>query len=284
MSGDSKREKMQSELFKSNCKLFVAWLSNVAANGKNRMAIASLPSNDPLKDFFYQLCARRAQALAAARTTKSLPVGVAQAAFMAAVGNAFGRTSTAGPNNPTTFINVEAQSVAYTALYFWLIPAVFLASIIGASETKDHVPRILDDIYTDLRRFLQEHEHVARIVESFRENDPMSWIGAPRLHEWLHRKEYEDSEQRKFFGGIYSWQAKPPLGFWFKLSGSNFTLDGQLFQSSLSLAVRFAERSSLALFPQLVFNCRHVGECCNITATQMTRILTWTVRQCNLLL
>ena len=40
-------------------------------------------------------------------------------------------------------INVEAHSIAYSALYFWIIPAVILSSVIGVSQTEASIPRIL---------------------------------------------------------------------------------------------------------------------------------------------
>lgn len=55
-----------------------------------------------------------------------------------------GRTaSSASISSDTVYINVEAHSIAYSALYFWIIPAVILGSVIGVSQTKASIPRIL---------------------------------------------------------------------------------------------------------------------------------------------
>ena len=55
-----------------------------------------------------------------------------------------GRTASAASiSSDTVYINVEAHSIAYSALYFWIIPAVFLSSVIGVSQTEASIPRIL---------------------------------------------------------------------------------------------------------------------------------------------
>ena len=38
---------------------------------------------------------------------------------------------------------LRRYSIAYSALYFWIIPAVFLSSVIGVSQTEASIPRIL---------------------------------------------------------------------------------------------------------------------------------------------
>ena len=88
-------------------------------------------------------CDLTAQALAADRATKFLPIIVAQIFFVGTIGIAFGRAPTAssGPS-PQTFVNIEAHSIAFSALYFWILPAVFLGSIIGVSQTENALPRI----------------------------------------------------------------------------------------------------------------------------------------------
>ena len=55
-----------------------------------------------------------------------------------------GRTASAASiSSDTVYINVEAHSIAYSALYFWIIPAVILSSVIGVSQTEASIPRIL---------------------------------------------------------------------------------------------------------------------------------------------
>jgi len=76
---------------------------------------------------------------------------VAQSFFIGTVGIAFGRTeaSASGPN-PSTYINIEAHSIAFSALYFWIIAAVFLSAIIGVSQTENAIPQILHRFQQDL--------------------------------------------------------------------------------------------------------------------------------------
>ncbi len=51
--------------------------------------------------------------------------------------------SAASISSDTVYINVEAHSIAYSALYFWIIPAVILSSVIGVSQTEAAIPHIL---------------------------------------------------------------------------------------------------------------------------------------------
>lgn len=55
-----------------------------------------------------------------------------------------GRTASAASIiSDTVYINVEAHSIAYSALYFWIIPAVILSLVIGVSQTEASIPHIL---------------------------------------------------------------------------------------------------------------------------------------------
>ena len=137
-------------------------------------------ANNTIKAAIHQT----ANALAADRATKCLPIIIALSIFIGAVGIAFARTVSAGAFNETTFINVEAHGIANSALYFWVIPAVFLSSVIGVSQTQAAIPRILRRLQTDLR--LSSSPQQERI-EALNERLSMD-------------------ETRKFYGGIYSWQ------------------------------------------------------------------------------
>ena len=127
------------------------------------------------------------RALAADRATKALPIVVAQSFFIGAVGISIARTNSAAGNpalSDTLFINVEAHSIAFSALYFWVIPAVFLASVIGVSQTQAAIPRILKRFQGDLDRL-----NLSRKVEM-----PSKCL------------QKEGDQNRKSHGGIYSWQ------------------------------------------------------------------------------
>ena len=77
---------------------------------------------------------------------------------------------------------MEAHSIAFTAQYFWIIPTVFLGSIVGVSQTEAAIPRILRRFQIDLERL--------QLLKS---------IKLP--NDCLH-----DKQRRIFHGGIYSWQ------------------------------------------------------------------------------
>lgn len=93
------------------------------------------------RDLFISLCLECASHLAADRSTKFLPVIVAQAFFIGSVVVAIIRTkSLAEGPNPQTYIDIETYSIGFTALYFWVISAVTLTSVIGTSQTAQFHP------------------------------------------------------------------------------------------------------------------------------------------------
>ena len=152
-----------------------------------------------------EICQKTGNALAADRSTKFFPVFVAELFFIGTIGIAFGRTESAaeGPN-PTTYINIEAHSIAFSALYFWLIPAVLLASVIGVSQTENAYPRIL-------RRLHEEIEN------KFPHWEEKHWDKSlPKNHVTSGDVERRpDAPIRECSGGIYTWQptgAQPTMG------------------------------------------------------------------------
>ena len=133
-----------------------------------------------------------AEALAADRATKYLPIVVALSFFIGLVAVALTRTKNAvhsGNYNTTLFINLEVHSVAFSALFFWVIPAVFLGSVIGVSQTEERIRRILERFQRDLERDFKELTAQPEQSRSFIGND------------W----------DRVFSGGLYSWR---PL-YWY---------------------------------------------------------------------
>ncbi|KAK0704579.1 hypothetical protein B0H67DRAFT_673749 [Lasiosphaeris hirsuta] len=94
-----------------------------------------------------------ASMLAADRSTFVLPVFIAQGAFLFAIGAAFWRVIGVPPQ-PHSWTNVEAYSIAMSAPFLYTLPAVFLAAIMGASQTETSVPTILNS----LRRQLAEKD------------------------------------------------------------------------------------------------------------------------------
>ena len=135
-----------------------------------------------------------AEALAADRATKYLPTVVAELFFIGAIAVALSRTIAAidtNAFNQTIFISLEVHSIAFTTLYFWIIPTVFLGSIIGVSQTEARIPRILNRFQRDVRKHFEE-----------------SGIDFPGFQEEMVKLKtrVESKEDRLFHGGIYSWQ------------------------------------------------------------------------------
>ena len=148
---------------------------------------------------------RTADALAADRATKFLPIIIALLIFIGAIGIAVGRTASAGAFSETTFINVEAHGIANSALYFWILPAVFLSSIIGVSQTQGAIPRILEQLQKDLHLLLLPQQER---IEPFNGRHRMLKKRLSILNNRLDalNKCLDKDDMRKFYGGIYSWQ------------------------------------------------------------------------------
>ena len=144
-----------------------------------------------------------ARALAADRSTKLLPIAVALVFFIGAVGIAIFRTAAAAKNSATSdtvFINVEAHSIAFSALYFWIIPAVFLSSIIGVSQTEAAIPRILRRFQVDLARMALP-ETLTLPADCVDDDGLLLPKSIKQLNACL-----KDDQKRIFHGGVYSWR------------------------------------------------------------------------------
>ena len=207
-----------------------------------------------------EICQKAGNALAADRTTKFFPVVVAQGFFIGTVAIAFGRTEAAaeGPN-PKTFINIETHSIAFTALYFWVIPAVFLASVIGVSQTENAIPRILRQLQTD-------------ITAAF----PLLKSSLPNEH--LTPDDVEgrpDAALRERSGGIYSWQPRARWRGTNVISHSTSNTEGlgkvlvavmRLEAGSPVLPLMIVAAGTLTgllisyLVPPIGFSCRNIAE------------------------
>lgn len=173
------------------------------------------------------------RALAADRSTKFLPIVVAQAFFIGAVGIAIFRTAAAAgarASSDTVFINVEAHSIAFSALYFWIIPAVFLSSIIGVSQTEAAIPRILRRFQIDVER-----------------------LNLPNKIE-LPNECLDNNEKRLLNGGIYSWQPK-------KCTPSHERLTYHIvLPYSVVILGTMTGMIVSTLVPPDGLDCRHIGE------------------------
>ena len=185
MSGATERVRQSRITLRSDGKqLKVAKYDNLLTRGRSN----ATTTKDRIE--FFKICELTANALAADRATKFLPMTAAQTIFIATIAVAFGRTPAAAEgDSPSTYINIEAHSIAFSALYFWLIPAVLLASIIGVSQTENAIPRILHRFQVELDGYFVPTE-----------NDSPGW-------SLFHKaNNSSDLEKRRKNGGIYSWQ------------------------------------------------------------------------------
>lgn len=171
------------------------------------------------------------RALAADRSTKFLPIIVAQVFFIGAIGIAIFRTAAAAGANAssdTVFINVEAHSIAFSAQYFWIIPAVFLGSIIGVSQTEAAIPRILRRFQGDIER-----------------------LDLPKVI--LPNSCLDEKEKRVFHGGVYSWQPQ-------KRRPSRISMTCHYLSYLLVITGTVTGMSVSAFVPPDGWDCRHIGE------------------------
>ncbi|KAL8782597.1 MAG: hypothetical protein Q9195_009614 [Heterodermia aff. obscurata] len=178
------------------------WSEDTSAQRILHTALISFPASSESEKTFMAVVRQTAEALAADRSTKLLPIAVALFFFIGAVGIAIFRTAAAARNSVTSdtvFINVEAHSIAFSALYFWIIPAVFLSSIIGVSQTEAAIPRILRRFQEDLARMALP-EDVMLPRNSVDDDGPVLSTEIKRLNGCL-----EDKQKRVFHGGVYSW-------------------------------------------------------------------------------
>ncbi|MCJ1250376.1 hypothetical protein MMC30_007602 [Trapelia coarctata] len=120
------------------------------------------------------ICQRTSDELARDRSTKLLPIVVAQVFFIISIGLAFLKSDVA----PT-------HTIALSALHLWLIPAVFLSAVIGVSQTENSIPEILKRFQEDINRAFGKQQLVLPDVDAKR-----------------------STQTRRTRGGIYSWQAR----------------------------------------------------------------------------
>jgi hypothetical protein len=96
-----------------------------------------------------------ANSLAADRQTKTLPILYGLFLFIQAFAFAFFNTNQSDkaslqyPNGK--LINIEAHSIAFSALLLWIIPAVYFSSIIGVSQMDEEIPRKLEHFQKQLK-------------------------------------------------------------------------------------------------------------------------------------
>jgi hypothetical protein len=174
---------------------------------------------------------RTAKALAADRAIKFLPIVVAQCFYIGSVGIAIFRTKAAADSSTSgdsVFINVEAHSIAFSSLYLWIIPAVFLASFIGVSQTTAAMPDILGTL----------------------EEDEMLKPHFGNLNGNL------DQRSRIYQGGVYSWR---PLR-WDAEKPLSWKQQHTLLPYIIVLLGTVSAITISALVPPDGIDCRHIAQ------------------------
>jgi hypothetical protein len=91
-----------------------------------------------------------------------LPIVYGLFLFIQAFGFAFYKTNQSEkaslqyPNGK--WVNIEAHSIAFSALLLWLIPAVYFSSIIGVSQMDEEIPRKLEHFQKQLKNLKMQSE------------------------------------------------------------------------------------------------------------------------------
>lgn len=154
--------------------------------------------------------------LAADRSTYILPIFIAQIAFVFSLGAAFWRILGVPPH-PGSWTNVEAYSIAMSAPFLAILPAVLLSAVLGVSQTESSVPRILNELRGNLLREDWSPPPLAgrgRGGEMMIERIPLGQvsIGKELLLRGIVEDEEENGEEMVTFpervanGGMYAWQ------------------------------------------------------------------------------
>ena len=132
---------------------------------------------------------------------------------------------------------MEAHSIAFSALYFWIIPAVFISSIIGVSQTEAAIPRILRRFEVDVERLNLRNK-----------------IKLPNGC-------LDDNEKRIFHGGVYSWQPHKCHPYF-------------NFLSYVIVVMGTATGMAVSAFvPPDGWNCRHFGEIAILIAWLLSALI-----------
>lgn len=182
-----------------------------------------------------------AGSLAADRQTRILPVFLAELFFIGGWVISLIKAASSEPS-PTNWVNVEAQSIAISALYLWVTSTVGLASVIGASQTEDAIPRILQTFEYNLSAFVGPQNR----RPSMRRRLELCWC--------------KRSIDRALCGGTYSWRplrwhTGSQLG-WITRSAVAFSVVALVF---VGCSFLISATLSYLVSPR-GFSCRHIPE------------------------
>ncbi|KAF2833562.1 hypothetical protein CC86DRAFT_11647 [Ophiobolus disseminans] len=183
-----------------------------------------------------------AGSLAADRQTRILPVALAELFFIGGWVISLIKAASSEPG-PTNWVNVEAQSIAISALYLWVTSTVVIASLIGASQTEDAIPRILHALEYQLATFQTDTSRRPSIAERIE----ISWC--------------RRSIDRAVHGGAYS---RRPMKWKAEYEACNVSIPALVTFSSIAAAFVGSSFFVSATLSYLVspqgFNCRHIPE------------------------
>ena len=122
-----------------------------------------------------------------------------------------GRTASAASlYSSTVYINVEAHSIAFSALYFWIIPAVILSSVIGVSQTKVSIPRILSSIQD--KPPLSHPETLAEVIASVDDDRRMAKEHLAELSKCLDDHKMREEKLAEINGSLDNDRTKTMAG------------------------------------------------------------------------
>ncbi|KAG4438394.1 hypothetical protein IFR05_006100 [Cadophora sp. M221] len=226
----------------------------------NTLISPTIPHRDRRE--FLKICRITGNALAADRSTKFLPIAVAESFFIGSIAVAYGRTrQSAAGTNAQTFINIEAFSVAFSALYFWIIPAVFLSSVVGVSQTENAIPRILERFRDDVKKQFKDWDvrlptkEVDRMNTASRERKGGLYSWAPvEAQESVKANIRADGDHRNGFSSRWE-RVKHTASSVLSLRPGSLTLP--------FVAVTYSAVTGIwisYLVPPRGFECRHIGE------------------------
>jgi hypothetical protein len=180
--------------------------------------------------------------LAADRSTKTLPVVFAELIFIGGWLIALLKAASSDPN-PNNWANVEAHSIAISALYLWVTSAVVMGSVIGVSQTEGSIPRLLHAL----------EYHIADIRGN-----------SARRPSAVDREQYgwcRTSTDRAVHGGVFCWRPSKWRQVPTEYGIGNGTLIAYSLISIFSVGMSFLTAILLSYFvPPQGPNCRHILE------------------------
>ena len=146
---------------------------------------------------FLNMIHRSAGELAADRSTKVLPIIVGISFFIA-----MAMVRTSAKAFPLVTSDKDVYSLSFMSLYFWVIPTVIFASLIGTSQTRSTTPRILQRFEQDCYAFESGQEAKLTVMKDLGlRHDLRIWNGG--LYSWqpgrAHHKVFQTANFEHHF-------------------------------------------------------------------------------------